>query len=223
MRVFRVTALLILLLSAAAFADNVTFNTNTTLGCFSSGTCTPSSSSDNYNPIGTNNTVTFNGSGTGDLTTSGGSLAFTLGTFSWQGSASNYNSSENFYATVSFSLPTGIVPGQTEAFSADIVGLTSYNPDHLQVDFSNTPVAFTFNNGTYTGSFNFYVDDVTFTSSGDNKTWTGHVTGANQTLIVPDPPPPPPPPGEAPEPGSLVLMGSGLMAMAGVLRRKLRR
>ncbi|WP_035347301.1 PEP-CTERM sorting domain-containing protein [Edaphobacter aggregans] len=38
----------------------------------------------------------------------------------------------------------------------------------------------------------------------------------------PPPPPPPPPTAEAPEPGSLVLMATGLAGVAGAIRRRLR-
>lgn len=225
MRVFRVTALLILLLSAAAFADNVTFNTSPTLGCFSTGSCTPSLSIVTYSPSGSGNDITFTGIGTsGNVTSSGGSATIGLGSFAWQGSYNGISSSENFYATVVFNLPTGISGGQT--FAADITGTYKFiGNDTLIFNFSNNsgnPLAVTFSNSSATGSFNFYVNDVTMTTGSGNGTLTGYIANASQTPIV-VPPPPPPPSGEAPEPGSLVLMGSGLVAMAGILRRKLRR
>jgi hypothetical protein len=82
---------------------------------------------------------------------------------------------------------------------------------------SNDPLVATFNNGSAIGSFNFYVDDVTVNGN-SSATWTGHVVDASQSPIHQDPPP-----GQTPEPGTMVLMGSGLLTMAGLLRHKLRR
>jgi hypothetical protein len=213
MRLFRTVILITLLLSAVAFAEEVTFNTATTLGCFATSSCTPSSGSATWNPSGSDNTITFTGNGTGDLTTSGGSLNINLGSFSWGGSAYNIDSSEEFFGTVVFSLPTGIVGGQSETFHADIDGTVRQGSDRLEFDFdhnSSNPLVLSFSNGSATGSFNFYVDDVTMNGQG-SATWYGHVANASQT------------PAATPEPGSIVLMGSGLLTLAGAVRRKLRR
>ncbi len=228
MRLLRTTAVVfVLLLSVTAFADQVTFNTATTLGCFTTGSSCSATSPATWDPTGSGNTVTFTGIDTSNATTVGGALAIQLGTFGWLGSASGIGSSENFIATVVFSLPTGINGGQNALFSADITGtVNAFTPDTINFNFANNsgnPLSFTFNNGNGTGSFQFYVDDVTLNATAcgfggwsdcaaNNVTWNGHIVGAND-----------PPPSQTPEPGSMVLLGSGLLSLAGGLRRKLRR
>ena len=222
MKMLRVTAVVILLLSAAAFADEVTFNTSQSTGCFTSGSSCTQSTSAAWNPvIGNNNTVTFAGYDSPSATTAAGSLDIILGTITWEGNAVGVGSNENFYATVIFSLPSGIAGGQNEPFSADIDGTVHlFADDTLVFNFnhnSNNPLALTFNNGSATGSYNFYVDDVTMNGN-SSALWLGHVVNASQTPTNQGPPP-----GQTPEPGSLVLMGSGLVTLAGALRSKLRR
>jgi hypothetical protein len=207
-------------LSAAAFADEVTFNTAATTGCFTTGSSCTQSTSATWDPSGNNNTVTFTGIDTNSATSSGGSLAINLGTITWQKNATQIGNNENFYATVIFTLPTGIAGGQSALFSADITGIVQSGPDDVAFNFnhnSNDPLVATFNNGSAIGSFNFYVDDVTVNGN-SSATWTGHVVDASQSPIHQDPPP-----GQTPEPGTMVLMGSGLLTMAGLLRHKLRR
>lgn len=222
MRLLRTTAVVfVLLLSVTAFADPVTFNTGFTLGCFTTGSSCSGTTPATWNPSGSGNTVTFTGSQTNDQTTSG-PYAFQLGTFAWDGSAINIGTSENFFATVIFTAPTGINGGQDATFSADITGTVhSFSADTLLFNFANnsgSPLTLNFTSGGTTGSFQFYVDDVSLTATcwfdcaTGNVAWDGHIVNASQTTTA-----------QTPEPSSMVLLGSGLLSLAGALRRKLRR
>ncbi len=223
MRLLRITAVVFfLVLSVSAFADQVTFNTSTTQGCFTTGSSCTGTSPASWNPTGSSNTATFTGIDTNNQTTSGGALTIHLGTFNWDGNADGWGSSVNFFATVTFTLPSGINGGQSETFSADITGtVDSGDPDTLLFNFnhnSGSPLTLTFSSGGTTGSFQLYVDDLTLVSPCDspdcstgNVTWNGHIVNASQTTG-----------GQVPEPGSMVLLGSGLLSLAGALRRKLR-
>ncbi|MBZ5630952.1 MAG: PEP-CTERM sorting domain-containing protein [Acidobacteriia bacterium] len=216
MKVFRVTAVVILLLSVAAFADDVTFQTNPTYGCFGNS-CTPTS------PNASITDLSFVGTGYGPHLTSGGALNITLGSFTLTDSQ-NTTFNSQFDALIRFYLPTGTGSQSVNAAvtgSVDVGWLS--NSGTAVINFSDNWTTYSFDGGT----FQFKVNDVTL-SAGQflgfgNVSDTESLVGQVQNVHLNSVDPPPPPPGQTPEPGSLVLMGSGLMTMAGVLRRKLRR
>ncbi len=226
MRLLRTAAVVFfLVLSVSAFADQVTFNTALTVGCFTTGSSCSAGSPTTWDPTGsgTNNAITFTGADSGNQTTVGGATTIALGTFAWGGSSDNIGSNENFIGTVTFTLPSAITGGQAETFSADITGSSSFFGLDQTLSFnfnhnSGSPLHLTFSNAGASGSFDFYVDDINmdcwFCGGDPSATWTGHIVNATQT---------PTGGGQVPEPGSMVLLGSGLLGLAGGLRRKLRR
>ena len=216
MKLFRVMAVVILLLSAAVFADDVTFQTNQTYGCFGSS-CTASS------PTAAITDLSFSGAAFGPQITSGGALNITLGSFTLSDiSDTTFNS--QFDALIRFYLPTGTGSQPVNAAVTGSVDVNWYsNSGNAVINFSDNWTTYSFDGGT----FQFKVNDVTL-SAGQffgigNSTDTESLAGQVRNVTLNQAPPPPPPSGEAPEPGSLVLMGSGLMTMAGVLRRRIRR
>lgn len=73
-------------------------------------------------------------------------------------------------------------------------------------------------------SDSFYEDFQLYTPvSGTYDPWNGYPDGIPQTFIGDAPPAPPPPPSPTPEPGSLALLGTGLLGMGGVMRRRMHR
>ncbi len=83
-------------------------------------------------------------------------------------------------------------------------------------DFDNDPITFYFGPA---GSFQFAVEDVRLnlnhpTAPNDGR-WYGQVTNATANAIEPAEVP-----SRVPEPGSLCLLGAGITAIAGTMRRR---
>jgi len=113
----------------------------------------------------------------------------------------------SFTLNVTFTSPTGINGGQGATYTAAITGSVSPNINQggVTIDFNNTPLIFTFNNGTTTGTFSVAVADV-FVETGQAVNLTAGTTGQQQASI--------------PEPTTLLLLGTGLTGIAAKLRKR---
>ncbi len=169
--------------------------------------------------------VTISGFTTGTVTgvpqlSFTGNSAFTNTTFLGIGSLSGANTlgtfllstapgqlvAGSFTLNVTFTSPTGISGGQGTTYTAIITGSVSPNVNQggVNINFNNTPVVFTFSNGTSTGSFSLAVADL-FVESGQSATLTAGTTGQQASI---------------PEPATLLLLGTGLTGIAAKLRKR---
>lgn len=169
--------------------------------------------------------VTISGFTTGSVTgvpplTFAGNANFTGTTALGIGSLSGPNSLGSFFLStaptqflagsftlnVTFTSPAGINGGQGTTYTATIQGSVSPNINQggVNIDFDNTPVVFTFNDGTNSGSFSLTIADL-FVQSGQSANLTAGITG-QQTAI--------------PEPATLLLLGTGLTGIAARLRKR---
>ena len=112
-----------------------------------------------------------------------------------------------FTLNLAFSAPSGITGGNIGTYNAAVQGVvTSDGRGGAALDFDNSPLLFTFLDGTTQGSFKLAVNDVALYPEMDN-TISGIVTDASQTVI--------------PEPGTIALVAAGLLPLAGgIVRRR---
>src|SRR6266850_5012550 len=125
--------------------------------------------------------VTLSGFTTGAVTgvpqlSFAGNNAFTNTTFLGVGALSGANNLGTFFLStapgqfvggsftlnVTFTTPSGINGGQGTTYTAAITGTVSPNVNQggVNINFDNTPIVFTFSNGTSSGSFSVAVADL---------------------------------------------------------------
>lgn len=139
-----------------------------------------------------------------------------LGAFSLATSLANYNGN-SFTLRVTFMAPQGISGSNTTLFTATLVGaVSSTGNGGVFIDFDNTPILFTFTDTNCeggvttcgTGSFLFAINDLAI-DPGQVASLTARITSAQQSTV--------------PEPTSMLLLGTGLLGVAGAVRKRLRK
>ena len=206
--------------AGSARADEV-FIAGFTNGCFGAA-CTPGASASI--PGMTYSNATFSGTSANGFRGLGGNAnpganVNNLGSLTLSTAPNTFNTP--FTLEVTFTAPQGINGSPTTTFTAIVTGTVRAADDGgIFMDFDNTPQLFTFNDPTCgattvpgqqttcgTGSFSFSVLDVAI-DPGQTAPLSGLITGAQQTAV--------------PEPATLFLLGSGVMGVAGIVRKRRR-
>ncbi len=133
-----------------------------------------------------------------------------LGEFTLSGSADPMRfNGDTFTLQLDFLTPLGVI-GPVD-FVASLSGHINGNgKGNVHVNFTPNSSVLAFANDAGSGTFTLAVNDVIGLQQNDTATTTGSIAAID-------------PPTAAPEPGSLILLGSGVIALSYIVRRKVRR
>ena len=211
----RLRALAVGIAAAASLACGVAAAAETTFigytdGCFSTSSCSPQTEpgAQSATFLG----LTYKNS-TFDATTADGFLSIgaapttpnfnNLGSFSLTGAPFRYNG-EHFDLRVTFTAPPGTTPNSVVIEDVLTGTVSSINNGGVFIDFDNTVKNFAFGSGDTSGTFSFFVNDLSVTAG-----QTVAVTGTIMSQVTP-----------VPEPETYALMMAGLGALGFVARRR---
>ena len=210
-------AIVLFVWAPRAEASSITV-AGSTLGCFGTGCSTYS-----LNPYsGAEYDITFNGVTSFSEVTNvaGTSPLFAVGSFGrGNGNLSTTSPDLDFAIEVTFTLPVG-VGGSPTTFSTVIVGKNVGGGGPVVIDFDNSLQHFTYTNALGSGSFDFNLFNDPQVSKNTNLapiTLWAQIQNATFTPVTPNPN------ATVPEPGTLVLFGTGLTAVALRLRKSIRK
>lgn len=206
-----------MLTASGAGAQNAVQFTGSTMGCFYTSMATPTNCDGMSSSFGN---LTYTGS-TFDAQSNAADGLFTLGaaphapnvnnlgSFSLHDGMYNYTG-QQFALFVNFTNPTGV--SGNSVYTAMLTGnLSNATSGNVFVDFDNTGHTFTFANGSSLN--NFVVNDLSLndqtgtTGVGVSVSVTGQGYAHNNMMVTP-------------EPSSMALIGTGLVGLIPMIRRK---
>jgi hypothetical protein len=147
----------------------------------------------------------FTGNPDFDVTTSGGLASISLGSLSLPSTASIGTYFGTFSLDVTFTVPTGILGGNTSSFTANLLGnvTNSTTGAAILLNFSPALNFYSFSNGTESGSFILLLPSSESVAIGSATPLTASILNASETGA----------PMSAPEPGTLLLTGLGILGL----------